>query len=217
MTEPSARVTILDRDWPGRALPLMPGDLTKWLPAGGSTQTAPPPADEDDTSVRDTSVPGTGPILAAPATSRASGLLYFGDPKTPAKLDQLRGALELMGVYLKTKAYAVFWGVTLDTLDDRYLHQVRLVTYGALAHIFKARPEAEALAEQPLSLGAYIETFIAEQQAKWTDGRQYSRVLDGMLGGDGDTAREVLGFGFAVESAYLGVYRLWSRPWLCCK
>jgi hypothetical protein len=208
MTEPPESVAILDNDWPQRALPVMPGDLSQWLPGITALQS------EIEAGDCGTEVPGSGPILAAPSRVPGGGVLFFDDPRA---LGALHGALELMGVYLATKAYAVFWAVTLDTIDDRYLQQVRIVTHGALARLFKARAEAESLPEQPVSIGTYIDAFIAEQQAKWNDGSAYSCWLDGMLGGDADSAREKLGFGFAVESAYAGVYRLWSRPWLCTK
>jgi len=213
MTEPP-RVTILDFDWPGRELPVMPGDLSQWLPQRADQA---PHGEDPEPERYGGEYPGTGPILEAPGAHAGGGLLYLDDPDRPGALGKLCGALELMGVYLKTKTYAVFWGATLDVMDDRYLHQVRILTHHALSHFFKANPETDALPQQPMSVGDYIEAFIAEQQGKWNDGRRYSGVLDGMLGGDADSAREVLGFGFAVESAYLGVYRLWSRPWLCSK
>jgi hypothetical protein len=34
------------------------------------------------------------------------------------------------------------------------------------------------------------------------------------FGGDGERAKESLAFGFMVENAYYGVYRIWSRAWL---
>jgi hypothetical protein len=194
----SDSVTILDNDWPGRALALMPGDLSRWMPQGCMAPRREDPQPEPYLG----EVPGTGPIREAHSSVPHGGVLFFDDPREWAKL---RGALELMGVYLKSKTYAVFRGATLDPAEDRYLHQVRIATHAALARYFKANAEAEALPEQPIPIGAYIETFIAEQQGKWNDGRQFSRVLEGILGGDGDSAREVLGFGFAVESAYLGV------------
>jgi hypothetical protein len=83
--------------------------------------------------------------------------------------------------------------------------------------LFKAKPEAEALPEQRIPIGDYIETFIAEQKGKWNDEHAVSRHLSGSLGGDGDWAKESLGFGFAVANTDWGVYRLWSRPWLCNK
>jgi hypothetical protein len=182
MREASDSVTILDNDWPGRALALMPGDLSRWMPQGCMAPRREDPQPEPYLG----EVPGTGPIREAHSSVPHGGVLFFDDPREWAKLRGFRGA-------------------TLDPAEDRYLHQVRIATHAALARYFKANAEAEALPEQPIPIGAYIETFIAEQQGKWNDGRQFSRVLEGILGGDGDSAREVLGFGFAVESAYLVV------------
>lgn len=205
----SPDVVILDSDWPGRALPVMPGDLTQWLRFGDEARTEARTSED-----RDLVVPGTGPILASPQSDAGGGMIMFDDR---GALERLPSALDLMGVYRKSKDYAVFWGVSLEPEKDRYLHQVRIVTHAALAYAFKARSEAEELSTQPIPLGAYIETFIAEQREKWNDGRRFSAKLDGLMGGDGDSAREKLGFGFAVESSYFGVYRLWSRAWLCTK
>lgn len=217
MTEPSASVTILDHGWPGRELRVMPGDLSQWLPQGlglGAPLIVRPYGDSPEPSYYGFDAPGANPMLNAPTQEPGSGVLYFDDG---ADLKKLRGALELIGVRLVSKTYAVFWDATVDTIDDRYLHQVRLVSKAALASLFRANPEAAALPEQPIALGDYIETFIAEQKDKWNDEYAFSRALSGTLGGDGDWAKESLGFGFAVENGYWGVYRLWSRPWLCTK
>jgi hypothetical protein len=44
-----------------------------------------------------------------------------------------------------------------------------------------------------------------------------SAELSGTFGGDGDWAQESLCFGFMIENAYHGVYRMWSRAWLITK
>ena len=217
MREASESVTILDNDWPGRELRVMPGDLSKWLPQGlglGAPMIVTPYSDGPEPGFYGWDAPGRDPILSAPTQHPAGGLFYFDDG---ADLAKLRAALDIIGVHRKAKTYAVFWDATIDTVEDRYLHQVRIVSTGALGYLFKAKPEAEALPEQPIPIGDYIETFIAEQKDKWNDEYAFSRHLRGTLGGDGDWAKESLGFGFAVENTYWGVYRLWSRPWLCTK
>jgi hypothetical protein len=45
----------------------------------------------------------------------------------------------------------------------------------------------------------------------------WSAKLTGTFGRDGDWAREALCFGFTVENAFHGVYRIWSRAWLVTK
>jgi hypothetical protein len=122
------------------------------------------------------------------------------------------------GVHLPRKDYAVFAAGAEDPVAERYLDQVRIISKPALGHFFEAGKDAEALADQPITLGAYIENFIAEQRAKWNDPRYtYSQQLAGTLGGDADWAKESLAFGFLVENTTWSVYRLWSRPWLVTK
>lgn len=84
-------------------------------------------------------------------------------------------------------------------------------------YAFKARPAADDLPDQLNALGTYIDAFIAEQQGKCNDGRTFSQWLDAIIGDEADSACEVLAFGFAVENRSMGVYRLWSRLWLCSK
>lgn len=194
----------------------MPGDLSKWLPQGlglGAPVIVTPYSDGPAPSYYGLDTSGSSPILNAPSQVAGGGVLYFDDG---ADLGKLRGALEVMQVHLNPKSYAVFWDATVDTIEDRYLHQVRIISNGALAHFFGAKAEAGDLPDQPIFVGTYIETFIAEQKAKWNYKHYtFSPDLRGTLGGDGDWAKESLAFGFAVENTYWGVYRLWSRPWLC--
>ena len=140
MTEPSASVTILDPGWPGRALRLMPGDLSKWLPQGfglGAPLVVTPYSDGPEPSYYGFDAAGSNPILNAPTQQPGSGVLYFDDG---ADLTKLRGALGIIGVRLADKTYAVFWDATIDTIEDRYLHQVRIVSKAALGYLFKANP-----------------------------------------------------------------------------
>lgn len=213
-----ASVTVLDSGWPGRDLRVMPGDLSKWLPQGlglGAPMIVTPYSDGPEPSFYGWDGPGRDPILNAPSQLAGGGVLYFDDG---ADLAKLRNALAIMQVRLDPKTYAVFAQESADTVQDRYLDQVRIASKGALSALFGAKDEAAALPEQPIPLWDYIETFIAEQKAKWNhEIYAFSPALSGTLGGDGDWAKESLGFGFAVENTYWGVYRLWSRPWLCTK
>lgn len=218
MTEPAGKVTVLDNDWPGRALRVMPGDLSQWLPQGlglGAPPIVTPYTDGPEPSFYGLDAPGSDPILAAPTQMPGGGVIYFNDGVDPA---MLRTALGVMQIRLAPTTYVAFAKESGDTVRDRYLDQVRIVSTGALAELFGARREATALPKEPVAVLDYIETFIAEQKAKWNhEHYAFSPALSGTLGGDGDWAKESLGFGFAVENTYWGVYRLWSRPWLCTK
>jgi hypothetical protein len=63
--------------------------------------------------------------------------------------------------------------------------------------------------------GTLIWRFIAEEERRY--GLHGTEGLYGTFGGDGDRAKEELCFGFLIENADLGVYRIWSRGWLVMK
>jgi len=215
--EPSARVTILDYNWPGRELPVMPGDLSQWLPQGlglGTPMIVTPYSGGPEPGFYGMDQLGSDPIRGAPTQEPGGGSLYFDDN---VPVEKLRAALDIMGVYTRNVNYAVFAASAEDTEAERYLDQVRIVSKSALAHFFKADDKAQSLPEQPVPVGGYIEAFVGEQKDKWNDGYTFSRRLSGTLGGDGDWAKESLAFGFVIENTYWGVYRVWSRPWLCTK
>jgi hypothetical protein len=217
MDEPPINVTILGKDWPGRPLPLMPGDLNRTLPQGLGLAVpliatpwviGPSPGYYGlDTAARD-------PFRAAPTQDPYGGVLYFDERVEPEKLS---AALEVIGVHTSRKDYALFAAHAEDPVADRYLDQMRIASKAALGHFFEARAEAAGLPDQPLALGAFIEIFIAEQRSTWNSRSVFSDPLAGTLGGDGEWAKESLAFGFLVENTSWGVYRVWSRPWLVTK
>jgi hypothetical protein len=100
---------------------------------------------------------------------------------------------------------------------DRYLEQLRVVSSAALDALYDAETDGEAAQHlsQNLSVADLFVAFIEHQKERWGTGM--SRELDGTLGGDGDWARESLGFGLMVENSTYGVYRIWSRPYLLTK
>ncbi len=99
----------------------------------------------------------------------------------------------------------MFWDATIDTVEDRYLHQVRIVSRAALGYLFRANPEASALPDQPRAPRRPISRRSSpSRRTSGTTSYAFSRALSGTLGGDGDWAKELLGFGFAVENGYLG-------------
>jgi len=118
-------------------------------------------------------------------------------------------------VRLDTTSYAVFAAESADPPRDRYLAQIRIVEFGGM-NLFGAVPDpGDTPYQQQLNVGDLILAFLAAQRAEWGTGM--SSQLRGTLGGDGDWAKESLAFGFMVENASNGVYRLWSRPWLVTK
>jgi hypothetical protein len=152
------------------------------------------------------------PLRDAPLTEPCGGTLYFDDTVGP---EELIAALQLIGVY-RTAEYVAFGASSDDTVTERFLDQLRLVTSAALRSLFAA--DATPVGEQRMTIHEAVAAFVAAQRAKWNNGRSpYSAQLAGSAEGDGDWAKESLAFGFHVENTYWGVYRVWSRPWLVTK
>jgi len=213
-----AGVTLLDPDWPGRPLPVLPGDLSRMVPQGlglGVPLIVTPYGIGPSSGFYGLDQPSGDPFHGAPTQEPCGGLLYFDDN---VALEQLRGALDMIGVHTIRSDYLVFARKAEDPVAERYLTQARIMSKSALGHFFEAGNEAKALPDQPITLGAYVESFIADERAYWNDPRYaFSRSLSGTLGGDGDWAKESLAFGFLVENTSWAVYRVWSRPWLVTK
>jgi hypothetical protein len=212
------RVKISPASWPSKAN-TPPGDLRQYAPAGLglSAPLVMRPWDTlEETLGRGNAYGSTGrtgdPIRDAPVNDATGGVIYFdGNVERP----QLAAVLSLLEVRDALTGYAVFAAESTDPPNDRYLAQIRIVDFGAM-HLFGAVPDVDDRPwEQPLDVGSLIEAFIAAQLQRWGDGM--SAALAGTLNGDGDWAQEKLAFGFMVENAYNGIYRLWSRPWLVTK
>lgn len=217
MEKAEAGVTILPSDWPGRELSARPGDLSNAVPQGLGLNVPimiTPYGVGPDLGYYGLDRPSSDAFKAAPTQEPCGGVLYFDDGVDVA---MLRNALVVIGVHMPRKDYAVFAAEAKDPVAERYLDQVRIISKGALGQFFAVGEEARALPDQALTLGEYVERFVAEQKEKWGDGYTFSAKLRGTLGGDGDWAKESLAFGFLVENTYWSVYRLWSRPWLVTK
>ncbi len=212
------RVKISPATWPAKAV-VPPGDLTRYAPVGLglSAPLVMNPWDDLGQVLARGSFYGASersgdPIRDAPVNDAAGGTVYFDGDVEPPRLAAL---LELLDVRLDATRYAVFTAESSDPPKDRYLAQIRVVEFGAM-NLFGAVPDpADEPREQPLRVADLIDAFIGAQLKRW--GRGMSDELHGTLDGDGDWAREKLAFGFMVENASNGVYRLWSRPWLVTK
>jgi hypothetical protein len=217
-----ATVTVFDRGWPGRLLPVMPGDFSQYLPNGFGLA-APPlirPWDDPMAALNRPNYYGFeershDPVRGAPLTDPAGGTVYFDDS---IKRGDLSTLLRVMHVKDYEKDFVVFAASARDPSAERYLDQVRIMSKRAL-RLFGVEQEAATLAEQPISVGQFIIRFVKGQRRKWSDpnGNPYSIRLDGLFGGDGDFAREALCFGLMVENQPWSVYRVWSRAWLVTK
>ena len=218
-----ARVKVFDCKWPGRPLPVMPGDFTQYLPNGFGL--AAPlvvrPWDDPTEALNRPNYYGFeqrdfDPVCGAPLTEPAGGTVYFDESIDP---DDLAALLRVMHVNDYDKEFVVFADGTDEPSEWRYLDQARIMSTRALRSLFGAEKEAAGLREQPISIAAYVTQFVEEQRRKWNDpdGNPYSPRLDGSFGGDGDFAKEALCFGLMVENRPWSVYRVWSRAWLVTK
>jgi|SRR5579871_484677 len=206
--------------WPGKALEVQPGDLNQIAPIGIGiggpfpTRLGQSPFEDSPAEYYALQPHGDHPFLSAPRAQAAGGIVYFN---SDVEEEDLRGLLRLLGIDLDEKKYAVFLTHAEDPAEEGYLIQMRIVSRFALSSHFDAltSEEYETFPEQKLALEALVWKFIENQIQEW--GTDNSSPLEGLLGGDGDWAREKLAFGFLVENAYYGIYRIWSRAWLVTK
>lgn len=214
--------TLLPADWPGQKLAVMPGDLSRYVTAGfGDAPLVVRPWDKLDVLDRQQSFygldrPESDPIRAAPSSDAKGGCVYFDDNIDGADLEAL---MRVMGIYGSMDDYVMFGAESPDTVRDRFLDQVRIVSRSALTHLFRVPADlVNPLSKPGAALGALIAAFVAAQRKKWNDpDYTYSGKLAGSLGGDGDWAKEALAFGILLENPYWQVLRIWSRPWLVTK
>ncbi|HEV2689177.1 MAG TPA: hypothetical protein VGV35_11500 [Bryobacteraceae bacterium] len=205
--------------WPGPPLPLQPGDPSHFVPAGLGLGTSPiiRPWDRlEDVAHRPDyygfNAPSSDPFQNAPLYDACGGIIYFdGRPKR----NHLDTVLALLEVSSETTEYAAFHALSANPLEQRYLEQLRFVAPHALISLFGVQPQEDTqpLVKQKLTIAGALWRFIELQQEKYN---RTSR-LNGVMGGDGDWAKESLAFGFMVENSYHGIYRIWSRAWLVTK
>ena len=213
------RLHVAPAPWPNAKLD--PSDVTQFVPNGlglGAPMML-RPWDKLEDLERQGGYYGydrpTGhPLRDAPTNVAAGGVVYFDDQPAQANLALLAN---MLGIRQHTKEYAAIWSQSENPQHDRYIDQLRIVSKIALAGVFAAplEPGMESLVDQPLSIGEALWAFIEDQQDYWGEGM--NAKLDGIMGGDGDWARESLCFGLMVENSYRGIYRIWSRAWLVTK
>lgn len=203
-------VRLLPAEWPMDCREPRPGDLRALAPQGiglSAPTVVMPWGGAAQRSVYGFQPPHIDPRLNAPLTAASGGTIYFsGD----VPYESLAAALSIMGVR-GIRDYAAFAASSADTVNERYLDQLRCVPYAALKQLFGA-VLGEVPLTQDLSVVEAAWAFIQAQKQKWDDA-----MIARTAGGDGDWADERLGFGFHVENSYHGVYRIWSRPWLITK
>lgn len=215
-------VNVYPSTWPeDKELDIYPGDLDRFaVPGVGISGPFPirPWGDplEDDPSDYYGFQPITGhPIKDASRNEPSGGVVYFGG--TPGR-DDFTSLIKLLNVHTRIKGYAAFADYSRVPVEDNYLMQMRLVSKFALRYVFRAIDEEEygSFPDQNIDIGDALWNFIEDQQDRWGT-HMGSRELYGVMGGDGDYAKEELAFGFMVENEYNSIYRIWSRAWLVTK
>jgi len=199
-------IDIYSPSWPGRSLSVQPGDLGLFAPTGIADFGV--PALHAPTPIGHRDRPAD-PLRAAPLTEPAGGAVYIqGDP-APADLASL---MRLLRVDAAASDYAAFLVRAADPLEARYLTQLRLLRVPALVGLYQALSpdETRLFPDQRLTIGELVPAFIADEQQRWR-----ARPLQAPMADPGELRVEpTLAFGFMVENAHYGVYRLWSRVWL---
>lgn len=202
---------MLDAAWPAKGL--APGDLSKFAPDGlglAAPMIVRPYGRMADPDFYGWHERVFDPFRGAPRNDADGGILYFD---AYADETQLSAALQLMGVALQAPVaeFVAFEAEAADPSAERFLRQVRFMPRAALA-VFGA-DEPPAKPSPAATLKDAIAAFVAAERTYCYE----TASLSGTLGGDGDWAKEYLGFGFMVENAWHRIYRLWSRPYLVTK
>ncbi len=143
----------------------------------------------------------------------ATTTFFDGTPRR----EHFEGLLQLLGVHTRSRKFAVCQQEAAKPRAEGFLVHLTVLTDFAL-HFGLGKITSEEYRIFPATnrtIGDCLWEFIADQQQRW--GTDDCPQLSGLLGGDGDEAREALAFGFQVDDADDYIYRLWSRAWLVQK
>ena len=207
MTQPIEQlIDVYSPFWPGRTLSVQPGDLRLFAPSGVADldlRTGRMPA-HDSHGARP-----ADPLRTAPLTEPAGGAVHIQGQPAPA---DLAGLMRLLRVDAAAADYAAFLARAADPLEERYLTQLRLIRVPALVGIYHALSpdEMRQFPDQRLTIGELVPAFVADERQRWTTRPGQPPTAD-----PGEPrVQQSLAFGFMVENAHYGVYRIWSRVWL---
>lgn len=190
---------ILPATWPddGLARSLLPGDLTQFAANRG---------------VQRTDLATFHPFRFDPKLHAGGGLIYFDEG---IEREELTTVLRLMSVDYVMTDFAIFAAAAEDPAQEDYLAQMRLVSHHALDSGYFIRRRLPVQAKSVLDV---VAGFIDRQREIWNPGHHpFPSSLRYTRGGDGDSVKEALGYGFMVEDTEWRIYRIWSRSWLVPK
>jgi len=206
MTQPIEQlIDIYSPFWPGKALPVQPGDLRLFAPSGAVDVGLAPGRVPAHDSHRDRPAE---PLRAAPLTEPAGGAVYI----RRADARGSGGPHAAAARHAVAADYAAFLARAHDLLELRYLTQLRLLRVLALVSIYQALSPAEtrSFPDQRLTIGELIPAFIAGERQRWSARLAQPPTADPSE----PRVQPALAFGLMIENAFYGVYRLWSRAWL---
>jgi hypothetical protein len=207
MTQPIEHlIDIYSPFWPGRTLSVQPGDLQRFAPSGLADLDLQAGHVPTQASRRDRPA---DPLRAAPLTEPSGGAAYIQGNPTPADLAAL---MRLLRVDAAAADYAAFLVRAADPLEERFLTQLRLIRVPALVGIYQALSpdETRLFPDQRMTIGELAPAFIADERQRWS----VRPVQPATTDPEGPRVQQALAFGFMVENAHYGVYRIWSRVWL---
>ena len=220
MTDPveglpeSLEVTPLN--WPEDARGRKPGDMgfrTPDLPTAQELEEIFPEMVFSDGSPCTPERYAYHPLYGAPVYQPAAGTVYFSR-RVP---EDLHALFRILDVPCDSKDYAAFAVCAFHPAVERFLVQLKLVSFFALGRMYRLKSHPMP-PQQTMSLADAMVEFVKCQAELWLEpGRIFSSKLRGAAGGDGDNDKEDLAFGFQIENAFSGIYRIWSRPWLVGK
>lgn len=161
------------------------------------------------------------PETLAPVEEETGGFLFLPGTVQP---DVLRQLVVLAGLGSTEFRQANLYGLqVIDAPEGMerelgYMRKLVIADRFALRFLFRAIGETEygGMPEQPLDAADLVVQFTEDERSKYGTHFGHHR-LEGRFGGDGNFARESLGFGFAIENSYHRVISVWSRAWLCTK
>jgi hypothetical protein len=206
----SDKILIYPPVWPECEPNVQPGDLSKYTPYGSGFY---------GYQERDIG----NPFTSAPWEEEAGGKVYFGNGISMNDFVVLMRILQVVRGHGLTplKDFAAFIHESEQPAVDGYLVQMRVVSKFALRFLFDTITEVgyKKFPEQQLTVEEALWAFIEHEKKRWGTSftQDYKMGLQGLFGGNGDSAREELSFGFMVENSYYNIYRIWSRAWLVTK
>lgn len=216
-------VRVFPNEWPGEVLPVQPGDVTQFAPMGFAMDV---PLVVRPWDTLESAMSSGGyyaaqhhtfhPLHGAPRTDASGGVIYFD---TGSSQESLLTTFGVMGARpsAEWRQFGVFCRESSEPEKDGFISHCRIVSFGALGHLYRADLSLikGGSEPQPKSVQEILWHFVQAEEERWGTGM--GGALSGCMGGDGDWAKESLCFGFMVENAYHGIFRIWSRAELVTK